>query len=123
MPLNKTFSSSIFSTKNSLSTDMSVNRDNRTITSSIMRVSNSSELIQFKNKTAPYFSEKRNVEVNINGVAKDIYGRQIVCRHLASYWEMNFMETNGKVNYQLLSTPDAIAKNVCLEKTEDFSKS
>ncbi|WP_423826966.1 hypothetical protein, partial [Shigella sonnei] len=22
-------------------------------------------------------------------------------------------ETNGKVNYQLLSTPDAIAKNVC----------
>ncbi|HFR0752502.1 TPA: hypothetical protein ACHUPP_004737, partial [Shigella sonnei] len=48
MPLNKTFSSSIFSTKNSLSTDMSVNRDNRTITSSIMRVSNSSELIQFK---------------------------------------------------------------------------
>ncbi|EOK1944234.1 ShET2/EspL2 family type III secretion system effector toxin, partial [Shigella sonnei] len=42
---------------------------------------------------------------------------------LASYWEMNFMETNGKVNYQLLSTPDAIAKNVCLEKTEDFSKS
>ncbi|EPT4753066.1 hypothetical protein, partial [Shigella dysenteriae] len=28
MPLNKTFSSSIFSTKNSLSTDMSVNRDN-----------------------------------------------------------------------------------------------
>ncbi|EOB9886988.1 hypothetical protein ACPV2H_004338, partial [Shigella sonnei] len=56
MPLNKTFSSSIFSTKNSLSTDMSVNRDNRTITSSIMRVSNSSELIQFKNKTAPYFS-------------------------------------------------------------------
>ncbi|EPX3032397.1 hypothetical protein, partial [Shigella flexneri] len=26
MPLNKTFSSSIFSTKNSLSTDMSVNR-------------------------------------------------------------------------------------------------
>ncbi|EFV9546587.1 ShET2/EspL2 family type III secretion system effector toxin, partial [Shigella flexneri] len=78
MPLNKTFSSSIFSTKNSLSTDMSVNRDNRTITSSIMRVSNSSELIQFKNKTAPYFSEKRNVEVNINGVAKDIYGRQIV---------------------------------------------
>ncbi|MDD0298992.1 hypothetical protein PSY73_23970, partial [Shigella flexneri] len=29
-------------------TDISVDRDNRTITSSIMRVSNSSELIQFK---------------------------------------------------------------------------
>ncbi|MGK7591402.1 ShET2/EspL2 family type III secretion system effector toxin, partial [Salmonella enterica] len=69
MPLNKTFSSSIFSTKNSLSTDMSVNRDNRTITSSIMRVSNSSELIPFKNNPAPSFSEKTNAEVNINGVA------------------------------------------------------
>lgn len=99
---------------------MSVNRDNRTITSSIMRVSNSSELIQFKNKTAPYFSEKRNVKVNINGVAKDIYGRQIVCRHLASYWEMNFMETNGKVNYQLLSTPDAIAKMYVWKKRKIF---
>lgn len=62
------------------------------------------------------------MKVNINGVAKDIYGRQIVCRHLASYWEMNFMETNGKVNYQLLSTPDAIAK-MYVWKNGRFSKS
>jgi hypothetical protein len=50
-------------------------------------------------KRAPYFSERRNWQVNWNGEVK-VGAQPIWCRHLAMLWEQRFMRTHGKLDYR-----------------------
>ncbi|MFP2470823.1 ShET2/EspL2 family type III secretion system effector toxin [Pseudescherichia vulneris] len=61
-----------------------------------------------KTKTAPYFSDKRNTMLNLNGQTQSESGQPIVCRHLAHTWGEMFTETTGKVNYSQFATPEAL---------------
>ncbi|WP_447858514.1 ShET2/EspL2 family type III secretion system effector toxin [Enterobacter ludwigii] len=69
-------------------------------------------------KNVPYYSKKRdgNIDLNCKVNSNDDENEQIVCRHLASYWQEQFIQGGGKVDYSHLATPDAIRSNISAEK-------
>lgn len=69
-------------------------------------------------KNTPYFSAKRDSELNLNCKAKSANGETIACRHLAIHWAEQFKQTEGKVDYHLFDTLKAISSNVSVTETE-----
>ncbi|MEH4929662.1 ShET2/EspL2 family type III secretion system effector toxin [Enterobacter cloacae] len=65
-------------------------------------------------KSTPYFSEKRGKPYSLNGKIKDNNGKKISCLPLALYWEQQFIQTEGKVDY---SHPATFIRN-----TDSFQK-
>ena len=66
-------------------------------------------------KNTPYFSPKRDEQINLNGRVKSVTGTRIVCRHLTDFWAADFTRNHGKVDYSQLSAPDAVQCNISPE--------
>lgn len=74
---------------------------------------------QERDKTTPYFSDRRDNEADFNGEVTDDQERPIECRHLAMYWEEQFRANRGKVPYDRISSPENILRNVPVDRYEN----
>ncbi len=73
-------------------------------------------------KSAPYFSSKRDEKINMNGRARSVNGEQIECRHLSPFWGENFTKNKGKVDYRELADIDTIRRNISPETLDSVPR-
>ncbi|WP_157913789.1 ShET2/EspL2 family type III secretion system effector toxin [Escherichia coli] len=89
--------------------------------SNIERVTNTQDTHRFTKPThLPYYSEKRNVYLNLNGIQQDSSGEYIVCRHLSTYWIQQFNELGGRIDYSKFNSPDGILASISMVKNESL---
>ncbi|HBA9710824.1 TPA: ShET2/EspL2 family type III secretion system effector toxin [Escherichia coli] len=89
--------------------------------SNIERVTNTQDIPRFTKPThLPYYSEKRNVDLNLNGILQDSSGEYIVCRHLSTYWIQQFNELGGRIDYSKFNSPDGILASMSMVRNESM---